>query len=38
MNRIELHNTLPCVFEGRDVLSEIWLQDVPFRKGETYLV
>ena len=38
MNGIELHNTLPCVFEGRDVLSEIWLQDVTFRKGETYLV
>ncbi|MBQ9523902.1 MAG: ATP-binding cassette domain-containing protein [Bacteroidaceae bacterium] len=38
MNRIELHNTLPCVFEGRDVQSEIWLQDVVFQKGETYLV
>lgn len=38
MNRIELHNTLPCVFEGRDVQSEVWLQDVVFRKGETYLV
>lgn len=38
MNNIELHNTLPCVFEGRDVQSEIWLQDVTFQKGETYLV
>jgi len=38
MNRIELHNTLPCVFEGRDVKSEIWLQDVVFQKEETYLV
>ena len=38
MDKIELQNTLPCVFEGRDVQSEIWLQDVTFRKGETYLV
>lgn len=38
MNRIELHNTLPCVFEGRDVQSEVWLQDVTLQKGETYLV
>ena len=38
MDKIELHNTLPCVFEGRDVQSEIWLQDVTFQKGETYLV
>ncbi|MBO7068476.1 MAG: ATP-binding cassette domain-containing protein [Bacteroidaceae bacterium] len=38
MNSIELHNILPYVFEGRDVQSEIWLQDVVFQKGETYLV
>ena len=38
MNKIELHNTLPCVFDGRDVQSEIWLQDVTLQKGETYLV
>ncbi len=38
MNRIELHNTLPCIFEGRDVQSEVWLQDVTLQKGETYLV
>lgn len=38
MNKIELQNTLPCVFEGRDVQSEIWLQNVIFQKGETYLV
>lgn len=38
MDRIELHNTLPCVFEGRDIQSEIWLQDVTFQKGETILV
>lgn len=38
MDKIELQNTLPCVFEGRDIQSEIWLRDVTFRKGETYLV
>jgi ABC-type lipoprotein export system ATPase subunit len=38
MDKIELHNTLPCVFKGRDIQSEIWLQDVTFQKGETYLV
>lgn len=38
MNKIELHNTLPCVFEGRDVQSDIWLKDVTFQKGETILV
>jgi len=38
MNKIELHNTLPCVFEGRDVQSDIWQQDVTFQKGETILV
>ena len=38
MNKIELHNTLPCVFDGREVQSEIWLQDVTLQKGETYLV
>jgi len=38
MDKIELQNTLPCVFEGREVQSEIWLQDVTFHKGETYLV
>lgn len=38
MDRIALQNTLPCVFEGRDVQSDIWLQDVTFQKGETILV
>lgn len=38
MDKIALQNTLPCVFEGRDVQSEIWLQDVAFEKGQTYLV
>ena len=38
MDKIELHNTLPYVFEGRDVQSDIWLQDVIFQKGETILV
>ena len=38
MDKIALQKTLPCVFEGRDVQSEIWLQDVAFEKGQTYLV
>ena len=38
MDKIELHNTLPCVFDGRDVQSDIWLRDVTFQKGETILV
>ena len=38
MNKIELYNTLPSVFEGRDVQSEVWLQEITFQKGETYLV
>lgn len=38
MDKIELQNTLPCVFEGREVQSDIWLQDVTFQKGETILV
>lgn len=38
MERIELHQTLPQVFQGRKPESQIWLQDVTFRKGQTYLV
>jgi len=38
MDRIALHNTLPCVFEGREVQSDIWSQDITFQKGETILV
>lgn len=38
MERIELLHTLPQVFQGRDIKSQIWLQDVTFQKGQTYLV
>jgi len=39
MNKIQLLHTLPNVFEGRiDIVSDIWLQDVTFEKGELYLV
>ena len=38
MERIELLHTLPKVFQGREPQSQIWLQDVTFQKGQTYLV
>ena len=38
MERIELLHTLPLVFQGREPQSQIWLQDVTFQKGQTYLV
>ena len=38
MERIELLHTLPQVFQGRELQSQIWLQDVTFQKGQTYLV
>ena len=38
MERIELLQTLPQVFQGREPKSQIWLQDVTFQKGQTYLV
>ena len=38
MERIELLHTLPQVFQGREPQSQIWLQDVTFQKGQTYLV
>ena len=38
MDRIELHHTLPCVFEGRELKSDIWQQEVTFQKGGTYLI
>ena len=38
MERIELRQTLPQVFQGREPESQIWLQDVTFQKGQTYLV
>jgi putative ABC transport system ATP-binding protein len=39
MNSIELKNTLPEVFAGRDSIeSEIWHQTVTLKKGEKYLI
>lgn len=38
MDKIELLHTLPQVFQGRETISQIWLQDVTFQKGQTYLV
>lgn len=38
MERIELLHTLPLVFQGQEPKSQIWLQDVTFQKGRTYLV
>ena len=39
MNTIELQQTLPEVFAGRDsVVSDIWHKQVAFRRGQTYLV
>lgn len=39
MNSIKLQHTLPNVFmERTDIHSDIWLQDVAFEKGKTYLV
>ena len=38
MERIELRQALPLVFQGRKTESQIWLQDVTFQKGETILV
>lgn len=38
MERIELLRTLPQVFQGRELQSQIWQQDVTFRRGQTYLV
>lgn len=39
MNTIKLNHTLPDVFAQRnDIVGDIWLQDVEFLKGKTYLV
>lgn len=39
MNTIHLQQTLPQVFADRDsVTSDVWHQDLLFRKGETYLI
>lgn len=39
MEKIELYNTLPAVFAGReDDNSEVWLRDISFEKGKRYLI
>lgn len=39
MNRIHLQHTLPEVFADRQsVASDVWHQDLTFRKGERYLI
>ena len=39
MNSIHLQQTLPQVFADRNsVTSDIWHQDLIFRKGEMYLI
>ncbi len=39
MNCIELQQTLPAVFAGRDaVVSDVWHHLIAFNRGETYLV
>lgn len=39
MQKIELENVLPCVFEGKKgIQSDVWLASVTFERGKTYLV
>mgnify|MGYP002626133569 CR=1 FL=1 len=39
MNKINLINLLPDVFQGRnDIHSKVWLNDIEFVKGEYYLL
>lgn len=39
MNKIELNNTLPVVFQHRDdIVSDVWKQQVTFERGHLYLV
>ena len=39
MNSIELQQTLPAVFAGRDsIISEVWHQQLTLKRGEAYLV
>ncbi|WP_300725387.1 ATP-binding cassette domain-containing protein [uncultured Bacteroides sp.] len=39
MNTIEMKQTLPEVFAGRDTItSDVWHREVAFEKGKTYLV
>lgn len=39
METIELQQTLPEVFDGRDsIISDVWHRQVAFQRGKTYLV
>ncbi len=39
MNRIELQQTLPAVFAGRDtVVSDVWHRQITLERGGTYLI
>lgn len=39
MQKIELENVLPCVFEGKEgIQSDVWLASTTFERGKTYLV
>ena len=39
MDKISLQHTLPRVFQDRtDINSDVWLKDICFEKGKTYLV
>lgn len=39
MEKIELKNTLPVVFAGREEdNSEVWLRDIAFERGKHYLI
>lgn len=39
MNNIELQQTLPAVFAGRDsIISDVWHQPLVLKKGEAYLI
>ena len=39
MNTIELQQTLPAVFAGRDsIISDVWHQSLTLKRGEAYLV
>lgn len=38
MEHIHLQHTLPSIFQGKDIQSDIWLQDLTLEKGNTYLI
>lgn len=39
MNSITLHSVLPCIFQNKEnLVSEIWLKETTFQKGEYYLL